>query len=506
MGQVSNNKRIVKNTFILYIRLLFTLAVSLYITRRLLNVLGVDDFGLLNVVGGVVMMFSFLNNSMIAASQRFITYSLAADTLPQQKKIFSTSVIIHCLIAIIIVLVLETIGLWYINNKLNVIQGRLYAASFVFQSSVISFFLAVISVPFSATVIAHEKMNIYASLSILDSLLKLIIVICLPYIAYDKLVSYSVLLILTGVINFVFYLIYCHTNFDECKITRADRYTLREMLSFAGWSFLGNFGVVAKDYGVNLIINAFCNTAVNASRGIAYQVMNAVNGFVAGFQTAMNPQITKRYATGNTLDMLSLLFSGAKYSFYLLSLFVIPLYIRADYVLELWLGDAPVFSVQFLRLALIMALINSMSGPFVTGIQATGNIKLFQIVISIIMTLDMPLSYLALRIGCKPYAVVYISICTAFIGLVARSILLHRQLKFSIKSFIINIVLKNYLIAITLFGFIQCISQIFPYSFLGLVSFCLSSVFISLIGIYIFALNKNEKRSINDYLKNKIHG
>lgn len=505
MEQFTSNKRILKNTFILYIRLFFTLAVSLFVTRRLLSVLGIDDFGLLNVVGGVVMMFSFLNNSMIAASQRFITYSLAADDLSKQKQIFTTSVIIHIMIAIIVVIVLETLGLWYVNNKLNVAEGRQSAAFFVFQASVISFFLTIINVPLSATVIAHEKMNVYAFLSIFDSLMKLAIVIFLPYISFDPLTSYSLLLILIGLVDLVFYLTYCYANFNECRITHIDASTLGDMLSFAGWSFLGNFGVVSKDYGVNLIINTFCNTAVNASRGVAYQVMNAVNGFVAGFQTAMNPQITKRYAIGNTNEMLSLIFNGAKYSFYLLSLFIIPLYIKADYILELWLGVVPNYSVQFLRLALIMALINSMAGPFVTGIQATGNIKLFQIIISLIMTMDLPLSYVALKYGFEPYSVVYISICTAFIGLIARSFLLYRQLKFSIPTFILNIILKNYLIVLSLYLMVKCISQIYPDNFIGLILFCFTAVFILLVGIYFLALSSSEKRGLSDYLKSMTH-
>lgn len=497
-----NNRRIAKNTFFLYIRLFFTLAISLYVTRELLHLLGVDDFGLLNVVGGVVMMFSFLNNSMIAASQRFITFSLGADDLKQQKKIFSTALIIHFLIAVIIVLLLETAGLWYIYNKLNVDQDRLDAAFFVFQSSIISFFFSIISVPFSASVIAHEKMNVYALLSIFDSLLKLAIVLCLPYIPYDRLITYSALLIIISMANLIFYLIFCVTNFEECRITRTDRFTLGSMLSFAGWSFLGNFGVVSKDYGVNLIINNFCNTAVNASRGVAYQVVNAVNGFVSGFQTAMNPQITKRYAIGEYDSMLSLLYNGAKYSFFLLSLFVIPLFIRADYVLYLWLGSLPDFSVQFLRLALVMALINSMSGPFVTSLQATGNIKLFQIVISVIMTLDMPLSYLILKIGCPPFTVMYVSIATAFIALIARALLLYRQLKFNIKYFILNIVLKNYLILAVLFILINSISVLFPDNFIGLVLFCMTSLLLSLTIIYVFVLDSNDKK----YLKEFIHG
>ena len=500
-----NNKKIVKNTFILYIRLFITLAVSLFITRKLLQVLGVEDFGLFNVVGGVVMIFSFLNNSMIAASQRFITYSLATDSLPQQKKIFSSSVIIHLFIAIIIVLALETIGIWYINNKLNVSVNRFDAAFLVFQFSVISFFLSVVNVPLLSTVIAHEKMNIYAFISIFDSLIRVIIVLCLSYIKYDKLISYSALLIFPGIVNFAFYLTYCINHFNECRIVRPDILTLSKMLSFAGWSFLGNFGVVAKDYGVNLIINTFCTTAINASRGIAYQVMNAVNGFVTGFQTALNPQITKRYAIGDFTDMISLVFNGAKYSFFLLSLFVIPIYIRADYVLELWLGDVPEFTIQFLRLALIMSLINSMSGPLVVGIQATGNIKLFQIVISIIMTLDIPLSYIVLRMGCQPHIVVYVSICSSFLGIIARAVLLRHQVNFSTKDFIINIVLKNYLLLIFIYTLVYYISQLIDDTFIGLIMFFGSSMIVSLTCIYIFVLNSNEKKYIKGYLKDLLY-
>lgn len=500
MAQI-NNKTIASNTLILYGRMLFTLVISLYVTRRLLIVLGVSDFGLFNVVGGVVMMFSFLNNAMIAASQRFITYSLGTNNLSQQKKVFSTSVIIHVLIAILIILLLETIGLWYINNKLNVDVGRVNAVFFVFQASVISLLLSIINVPFSATVIAHEKMNFYAFASVLDSVLKLVIVLVLPYINYDKLISYSTLLILLGLVNVSIYIFYCTNHFDECKLIKIDKNIFSEMFSFAGWSFLGNFGVVAKDYGVNLIINAFCSTVVNASRGVAYQVMNAINGFVSGFQTAMNPQLTKRYAIGDTKSMLSLLYNGTKYSFLLLSLFVIPLYIRGDYVLYLWLGDVPEYSVQFLRLALIMALINSMSGPFVTSIQATGNIKLFQIIISIIMTLDMPLCFIFLKIGYPPYSVMYVSIMSAFVGLLVRAYLFYRQVKFDIKYFLKTIIIKHYIIVFMLFNIMNWISHFFENTLWGLVIFCLISVTVCTIIFFFVALNSNERNSVIQYVK-----
>ena len=505
MSNQINNKLIAKNTFVLYLRMLFTLAVSLFTTRELLRILGVEDFGLYNVVGGVVLMFGFLNNAMIASSQRFISFALGEGDNVKQKRVFSTSILIHLTIAIVILLLAETVGLWFLNNKMTIPFDRYQAVNWVYQAAIASFVLQIIQVPFSASVIAHEKMSFYACISIMDATLKLIIVYILTLVDIDKLKLYAILLLSISILNLALYFIYTRIKFVECRFTtQIDKPLFNDMFRFAGWSFIGNFGFTAKDYGVNIILNIFCGPSVNAARGIAYQVMNAVNGFVGNFQTAMNPQITKRYATGEVDSMISLVLNGSRYSFYLLSIIIIPLFIRADYVLELWLDEVPDMALHFLHLTLIMGIINSMHGPIVTAMQATGRIKLFQITIAIIMVLDIPISFLLMKLGVAPYSVMYSAIGTAFIGLVARILLLHRIIKINLKDFFITLIFRNIAILFIMFIPALYVSQFIPMTFYGLGIFCLISLIWSCFVLY-FSLTLNERNMIYSWIYKMIN-
>lgn len=498
----TNNKLIVKNTVVLYLRMLFTLGVNLFTTRELLRILGVDDFGLYNVVGGVVLMFSFLNSAMVASSQRFISFALGKGDEHKQRQIFSTSIIIHISIALIIFLFAETFGSWFLNNKMTIPEGRYDAANWVFQAAILSFVCQILSVPFSASVVAHERMTFFAFISILDSVMKLVIVYILIIFDVDKLKLYSVMMLSISMLNLALYIIYTRHCFDECRFTHdIDRCLCKEMLSFAGWSFVGNFGFASKDYGVNIILNMFCGPAVNAARGIAYQVMNAVNGFVVNFQTAMNPQITKRYAAGEINSMISLVKNGSRYSFYLLSVIMIPLMIRAEYVLDLWLDEVPDLTLQFMRLTLVMSVVNSMHGTLVTAMQATGKIKLFQITIAFIMFLDLPISYVLLRSDLPPYSVMYVAIATAFIGLIARAILLNSLIKIGLQDYFLNVIGKNILLFIIMFISSAFLSQYITHTFWGFCFFCLTSVVISAVYIYLF-LDSRERHSLLFLVKN----
>lgn len=497
-----NNNLIAKNTVVLYVRMLFTLAISFFTTRELLRILGIEDFGLYNVIGGIVMMCGFLNNAMVASSQRFISFSLGEGDVNKQKRVFSTSIIIHILIAFIILLFAETIGLWFVNNKMSIPHDRLLAINVVYQTAVLSFICNIIQVPFSATVIAHERMTFYAIVSIIDAVFKLAIVYILILCNKDRLIIYGFLLLIISLFNLLSFIIYTRISFKESRfILNVDRGLFKEMMTFAGWSFVGNFGFSAKDYGVNILLNLFSGPTINAARGIAYQVMTAVNGFVINFQTAINPQITKRYACGQYDDMISLVKRGSKYSFYLLSLIVIPLFIRAEYVLDIWLDEVPIMTLQFLRLALIMVLINSMFGPLVYAIQATGNIKTFQIAIAIIMLSDLPISYVLLSKGFPPYYVMYVAILSAFIGLIARAFLLNRLVIINFRDFVFNIVIKNLILAMVMWGFPAYLSQFIPQTFIGLIVICLISVLWSLFVIWFLGLTSNEQKQVSAILR-----
>lgn len=496
------NKQIAKNTAILYMRMLLILGINLYISRVTLDILGIDDFGIYNVVGGFILMFGFLNNAMATASARFIAFEQGRGEINRQSEVFSTSILIHIAIAVAILLLLETIGLWFVNAKMSISPERMGAANWVFQSAIFSFVCNILMVPYSSSVIAHEKMSFYAVISLFDAFLKLAIVFVLPFILYDKLTSYSILLFAISLIDFILYRTYCKRKFNECRFhIQKDFRLFKEMLSFAGWSFVGNLGISSKDYGVNVVLNLFCGTAVNAARGVAYQVTNAINGFVSNFQTAVTPQITKRYAGGEIESMSNLVFSSAKYSFFLLSLIVIPVLARTNYILNLWLVSVPEYSSMFLQLALIMGLINSMYGPISTAMLATGKIKVYQIAVCAILFLDLPISYVLLKHGATPYSVMYVAIVSAFVALVARLILLCTKVDIHIKQFMVKVIVRCYIVFLFMMSVPYVINKYIPQSFLGLVIIVLTSFVWSILIIYFLGLNKTEKSFITEKIK-----
>lgn len=501
-NQQSANKRIAVNTVILYLRMLLILAITLYTSRVVLDMLGVDDYGIYNVVGGFVMMFAFLNSAMATASARFIAYEQGTGDISNQKKVYSTSIMIHICIAIVILLISETIGLWFVNYKMVIPDSRLYAANWVYQASIISFVISILTVPLSSSVIAHEKMSLYAYVTVVDSLLKLLIVLFLPYVGFDKLVFYSITLLIVASFDFIVYYVYCKKKFIECqfKINKEKKLFI-EMLSFAGWSFVGNFGISAKDYGVNIILNLFFGPAVNAARGVAYQVSSAINGFVSNFQMAANPQITKRYAHGEKESMIALIKGASKFSFYLLAIIIIPVILRADYILDLWLVDVPDFSVLFLQLILIMALVNTMYGPLSTAMLATGKVKIYQITVAVIMFLDVPISYLILNLGASPYSVAVIGIISAFIALLARLFLLDKCIHIGFVSFFAEIIIRNIMVFCVMILVPCLLNAYIQDTFGGLLIIGLFSIMWSCFIIYILGLTKYERNIVYNKLK-----
>ena len=332
----ANNKRIAKNTLLLYFRMLFMMAVSLYTSRVVLNALGVEDFGIYNVVGGVVAMFSMLSGSLSAAITRFITYELGKGNQENLKKIFSSSVTIQIGLAILIIVVAEAIGVWFLNMKMNIPDVRITAANWVFQFSILTFAVNLISVPYNASIIAHERMSAFAYISILEAIGKLAIVFLIVISPMDKLIFYAILMCAVALIVRLAYGVYCKRHFEECTYHFIfDRDLLKHMFGFAGWNFIGATSAVLRDQGGNVVINLFCGPAANAARGIAFQVNNAISGFVTNFMTALNPQITKSYAAGDRKYMMTLIFQGARLSFYMLLLLSLPVLINTHYILSL---------------------------------------------------------------------------------------------------------------------------------------------------------------------------
>ena len=490
----------------LYLRMFVSIIVNLYTVRLLWNVLGVDNYGIYNVVGGIVMMFAFLNNAMVASSQRFISFALGQNNLERLQKTFSMSVTVHTLLALIVLILAETIGLWFLNYKLNIPAGRMVAANWVYQCSIITFLITIISVPYNACIVAHEHMKIYGYFGIVEVFFKLGIVLLVTVLPFDSLISYAVLLMCLSFGMRLFYTLYCRRHFIECKIVRfKDKDLMNDMFSFAGWSFLGNMGFSVRDQGMNIILNMFFNVAVNAAKGVANQVGTVINGFATNFTMALNPQLTKRYANGDIQDMLKLLFYGCKFSLFLMSFIVIPLIFAAPTVLKLWLRDIAPYTIGFLRLVLVIALIDCVVSPITTSLQATGNIKKFQIVISIIMVANLPLAWMWLRYELNPYVVMWVAILTSVIALVSRLILLHELIKFSYLEFIKIVYLRTVLFMI-IFGILSgWLYPFFTTNIIGIICYFVVELSVGLIFGYWIALNSSEKIKVKKAISQRIN-
>ena len=350
MPTQSTNKRIAKNAAALYFRMIVTMLVGLYTSRVILQTLGVEDYGIYNVVGGFVSMFSLISGSLREAVSRFITYELGTGNKERLRAIFSTSCFVMAGLSVIIVIATETIGLWYLHNKMVLPEERLYAASWCFQLSVASFVLSLLSTAYTASIISHERMGIYAWISILDAVLKLLICYAVMVSPADKLISYAFLLFSVGVIDQIVYWAYCRRNFEECNISFVfDRALFKEMFSFAGWNFIGSSAAVLRTQGAALMLNYFGGPVVNAANGIATQITGVVSKFVSNFTQAFNPQITKQYAAGEYESLMRLLIYGSKYSYYLMFILALPVFFNARFILEIWLGVVPDYTVEFTR-------------------------------------------------------------------------------------------------------------------------------------------------------------
>lgn len=436
----SNNKRIAKNTFMLYIRMLFTLAVSLITSRVVLQALGIEDFGIYNVVGGVITMFTFINSAMVSSTQRYLNFELATGNDEKLKSIFNTSLQIHAFIALFIILLGETVGLWFVMNKLVIPEARMTAAMWVYQCSILSCVVGIMSAPYNADIIAHEKMSAFAYISILDVFLKLLIV-CLLFISpYDKLITYAILILTVQLLIRYIYTRYCNKHFKESLFEwKINRPLLKEMAGFAGWSFWGNLAAILYTQGLNMMLNIFFGPVVNAARAVAIQVQGAIQQFVSNFQMALNPQITKNYAAGNLEQMHSLMFRSARFSFLLLFFLSLPVLLETEFILSVWLKTVPDNAVIFTQIMICISLIYTTANPCVIANQATGKVKVYQIVVGGILLTILPLSYLVLKLGAPAYSVFIVHFCVESIAQFSRMYMLRKLINLPIREYLKNI-------------------------------------------------------------------
>lgn len=490
----ANKKRIAKNTLLLYVRMLFLMVISLYTSRVILNALGVTDFGIYNVVGGVVAMFSILSGSLSAAISRFITFELGKKDEEGLRKVFSASVTIQLALSAIIVVLIEAVGVWFLNEKMSIPANRLYAANWVMQFSVITFVINLISVPYNATIIAHERMSAFAYISIFEGIGKLAVAFLIMLAPFDRLIFYSILMCFIAVSVRLIYGTYCKRHFSECSYHfKWDKNLLMKMFSFAGWNFIGASSALLRDQGGNIILNLFFGPDVNAARGVAMQVNNAITGFVTNFMTAVNPQITKSYASGDRDYMMTLIYQGARLSFYMLLFLSLPVLVNTHYILVIWLKLVPEHAVAFVQLILIFALSESISNPLVTAMLATGNIKNYQIVVGGLQLMNLPLAYLFLKLGYQPESVLVVSIIISQYCLGARLYMLRGMIGLSSKAYLLRVYLNIILVSIFAAVIPVFLSTKLQESFMTLVSLCLVSVITSSLSIFYVGCNAKER-------------
>ena len=498
-----NNKRIAKNTLLLYVRMLFTMAVSLFTSRVILNTLGVEDYGINNVVGGIVTMFSVLSGSLSSSISRFITFELGKGNIERLKTIFSTGVNIQLGMSVLIIIIAEAVGIWFLNAKMNIPADRMVAANWVFQCAILTFVLNLLSVPYNAAIIAHEKMSAFAYISVVEVSLKLIIVYMLMISPFDRLETYAVLLLLVGAVIRFIYGYYCKRHFEECTYHFVfDKPVLKEMTGFAGWNFLGNGAYMLNTQGVNILMNLYFGVAVNAARGIATQVDAALKQFVNNFTTAVNPQITKSYAQGDLDYMHKLVCRSAKFSAFLMMFFAVPIILETNTILTIWLKTVPDYAVIFLQWIIISSFMDTvLANSLVTSMFATGKIKRYQIIVTTVGCLVFPLSWIAFKLGFEPQVgyILYFFIYT--ILLFVRLYLLKDMVKLPVMMYIREVLYKLAPVIVVGFAIPGILILTMDASWLRLILVCLLSVLVTAASEYFIGLSNKEKDFVAEKIK-----
>lgn len=494
------NKRIAKNTLLLYARMGLMMIISFFTARITLEALGVVNYGINNVVGGLVSMFSLISNSLTSSASRFITFALGKDDKKESNKVFITSMNIHIVLAVIVVLAIETIGVWFLCNKMVIPAERMVAAHWVLQCSTIGFVVGLLSVPYNATIIAHEKMGIYAYFSIFDAVARLAIVFSIKYYGGDKLILLAIISLIPTLIKQFYYWYYCKSRFEECHYTPMwDKKIFKEMFGFAGWNFIGCTAGQMKDQGVNIAINMFTGPAINAARGIAMQINSIIGQFSSNFMIALDPQITKEYASGNLERMHKLIFKGTRLSYYLFLFLSLPIFFEIEAILYIWLGQVPEHTVLFTRLVIILSLSEILSNTLITAQKANGNIRDYQIVVGGILLLNFPISYYLLKQGFFPEVTLMVAIVISQICLIARLMFLRYSVKLNPMSYIKNIYLN--IIATTA---ISCILPAICYfnienEILRFITVCMASALSAGATIYYIGCDKEERTLLKAY-------
>lgn len=489
-----NNKRIAKNTLLLYFRMLLMMFVTLFTSRVVLDKLGVTDYGIYNVVGGVVAMLGFLNSSMSNAVQRYLSFEIGKNNEAGVNRIFNVSLFAHVGIAVFVFVVMEIVGVWYLNTHMNIPAERMDAANWVLQCSIFTTLFTIVQVPYNAIIISKEQMGIYAYISILEVVLKLLVVYMLAIGNFDKLKLYSVLIMVATIGIVMIYRFYCTRKYKEAKFKFIkDWNLLKQIVGFASWNMLGELAWVFTGQGVNIILNSFFGPVVNAARGLAEQVNGAVNRFVANFQTAVNPQLIKNYASDQLGEMKTLLFRSTRFSYYLLLALSLPIILKMDFILHLWLKEVPDYTTGFCQLVLVSSLVSTLSNLLAQVARAYGKIRNYQIIVSIFLFLNFPLSYIVLKFGGSPLSTMFVNIGINAMLLFVRLRLTNRMIQMTYGSFIRNVLFPVIIVTAVALVIPLTIYFMLDNSIISFIIVCLVS-FVSVgVSTYALGMNANER-------------
>lgn len=489
----------------LYFRMLLTMAIGLYTSRIVLQVLGVENYGIYTLVGGVVILFTFINNSLLSGTQRFLSYELGKES-PNIKEVFTSCFRLHLILSVLFLIVAETIGLWFVNTQLVIPAGRLYAANWVYQFSVITCVISIIRCPLNAALISYERMGIYAYIGILEALLKLAVAYLLYISTADKLISYAILTFISMFIVLIINTIYTLRKLPEIKLVKVpDRKIMRDVVDFSKWTIFGSLANVGMEQGLSIIINFFYGVVGNAAVGVANQVNSHIVGFVNNFQVALNPQLTKNEAGKDRERQYNLIHKSAKFSFFIMLFLAVPIVINLDYILYIWLGNYPPHTTSICMFVILGVLIETLSGPLWVSIFATGKIRVYQIVISIILLMNVPLAYAVGKLGLPPAAVYAIRASIFIVALTVRLLYLKRLIDLNLLQFAKKVLYPIALVSIPLFVLIILKHQYLPNT--NFLSFMIESILIVIIEIGLIGwlgLNKSERAFISKTILKKI--
>lgn len=504
-AEASNNSRLTKNTLALYVRMLMLMLISLYTSRITLDVLGNEDYGIYNVVGGIVVFFTFFNGTMATATQRFLSFDIAKGDIGNLSRTFSLTCWIHIALAVIIIVAAEIGGLWLLYNKMNLPSDRMDAAFWVFQCSILTTVISVTQVPYNASIIAHEKMGIYAYLSILDIIFKLLLVILLQWINADKLILYAMLTLCINMIMLTIYRTYCIKNFKECHISFVwDKDKFKRLCSFAGWNLSAQVADIGRTQGVNIILNIFCGPALNAARAIAVVVNGVVTQFVSNFMTALNPQVVKYYANGEKEAMFLLVRRGCKYSSFLLLFLMVPLLLETDFILNLWLKEPPAYASIFCKLIMISSMINTLSSTVFFATMASGEIRNYQICMSTLILTVPVLSYIGYELGLPPYSCLYPEILVCIISLFLRPYLTRMVTGFPISTYFTQSIFPVILVFVISFPIPLYLNTILEEGWMRLFAVCITNGICVLVAVLLLGMSHSERKMFLGFIRKKV--